>query len=72
VANKVWNYGNALGAEVSLKDFRKEIIIEMYNEAGQPRYGAQSVSLLGVRLSSSAGFRCECERCRYSKHQARE
>jgi len=34
-ANKVWNYGSGLGAEVSLKDFRKDIIIEMYNEAGQ-------------------------------------
>src|SRR3974390_2721202 len=34
-ANKVWNYGAALGAEVSLKDFRKDIILELYNEAGQ-------------------------------------
>jgi phage tail-like protein len=34
-ANKVWNYGSGLGAEVSLKDFRKEISIEVYNEAGQ-------------------------------------
>jgi phage tail-like protein len=34
-ANKVWNFGAGLGAEVSLKDFRKEIIIEIYNEAGQ-------------------------------------
>jgi phage tail-like protein len=34
-SNKVWNYGSGLGAEVSLKDFRKEITIEMYNEAGQ-------------------------------------
>jgi phage tail-like protein len=34
-ANKVWNFGSGLGAEVSLKDFRKEIIIELYNEAGQ-------------------------------------
>ena len=33
--NKVWNFGSGLGAEVSLKDFRKDIIIEMYNEAGQ-------------------------------------
>ena len=33
--NKVWNYGSGLGAEVSLKDFRKNIIIEVYNEAGQ-------------------------------------
>jgi phage tail-like protein len=34
-ANKVWNYGSGLGAEVSLKDFRKDIIIEVYNETGQ-------------------------------------
>ncbi|MBB3178419.1 phage tail protein [Variovorax sp. Sphag1AA] len=34
-ANKVWNFGGGLGAEVSLKDFRKDIIIEVYNEAGQ-------------------------------------
>jgi phage tail-like protein len=34
-ANKVWNYGSGLGAEVSLKDFRKDLIIEFYNEAGQ-------------------------------------
>lgn len=34
-ANKVWNYGSGLGAEVSLKDFRKQIILEVYNEAGQ-------------------------------------
>ena len=34
-ANKVWNYGSGLGAEVSLKDFRKDVIIEVYNESGQ-------------------------------------
>jgi phage tail-like protein len=34
-ANKVWNYGSGLGAEVSLADFRKNITIEVYNEAGQ-------------------------------------
>jgi phage tail-like protein len=34
-ANKVWNYGSGLGSEVSLKDFRKDIILEVYNEAGQ-------------------------------------
>ena len=32
-ANKVWNFGS--NNEVSLRDFRKDIIIEMYNEAGQ-------------------------------------
>lgn len=34
-ANKVWDFGAGLGAEVSLKDFRKDIVIEIYNEAGQ-------------------------------------
>jgi phage tail-like protein len=34
-ANKVWNYGSGLGGETSLKDFRKDIIVEVYNEAGQ-------------------------------------
>src|SRR5262249_3081810 len=34
-ANKVWNYGAGRGAQVSLRDFRKNIIIELYNEAGQ-------------------------------------
>lgn len=34
-ANKVWNYGAGFGAESSLRDFRKDITIEMYNEAGQ-------------------------------------
>src|SRR5258708_25215129 len=34
-ANKVWNYGSGLGAEVSLRDFRKDIILDVFNEAGQ-------------------------------------
>ncbi len=34
-ANKVWQLGAGLGAEVSLKSFRKDITIEVYNEAGQ-------------------------------------
>ena len=34
-ANKVWNFGAGLGVESSLADFRKDIIIELYNEAGQ-------------------------------------
>jgi phage tail-like protein len=34
-ANKVWNFGSGLGAETSLSDFRKDIILEVYNEAGQ-------------------------------------
>ena len=34
-ANRVWNFGSGLGAEVSLKNFRKDILLEVYNEAGQ-------------------------------------
>jgi phage tail-like protein len=34
-ANKVWDFGAGLGVEVSLKDFRKNVTIELYNEAGQ-------------------------------------
>ena len=34
-ANKLWNFGSGLGSEVSLKDFRKDITLEVYNEAGQ-------------------------------------
>jgi phage tail-like protein len=34
-AGKVWSLGNGLGSEISLADFRKDLIIEVYNEAGQ-------------------------------------
>jgi phage tail-like protein len=34
-AGRVWNFGSALGSEVSLANFRKEIYLELYNEAGQ-------------------------------------
>jgi phage tail-like protein len=34
-ANKVWNFGAGLGAEVSLADFRKDITVDVFNEAGQ-------------------------------------
>jgi len=32
---KVLNYGNGSEAESSLQDFRKDIILDVYNEAGQ-------------------------------------
>jgi phage tail-like protein len=34
-ANKVWSLGAGLGSESSLKDFRKDVRLELYNEAGQ-------------------------------------
>src|SRR5579864_7284224 len=33
--SKVWNYGQGLGSESALRDFRKDVIIEVYNESGQ-------------------------------------
>jgi phage tail-like protein len=34
-ANKVWSLSSGSGTEVSLKDFRRDLIIELQNEAGQ-------------------------------------
>jgi phage tail-like protein len=34
-ANKVYNLGGGEGNEVSLNDFRKDIVIDLFNEAGQ-------------------------------------
>ena len=34
-AGLVWNFGAALGSQVSLANFRKNIYLEFYNEAGQ-------------------------------------
>jgi len=34
-ANKVWNFDGNAGAEASLADFRRNLIIDVYNEAGQ-------------------------------------
>ena len=34
-ANKVWMVGQGKGSESSLRDFRKDIVIQVLNEAGQ-------------------------------------
>jgi phage tail-like protein len=34
-ANKVWSFGAGPGSEMSLADFRKDIILDVFNEAGQ-------------------------------------
>jgi phage tail-like protein len=34
-ANKVWNLNGGTGQQVSLRDFRKDLVIELLNEAGQ-------------------------------------
>ena len=53
-ANKVWNFGAGFGSEVSLKDFRKDIIIDLYNEAGQKVLSYQVFSMLGFGIRSLA------------------
>jgi phage tail-like protein len=34
-ANKVWLVGSGAGSEASLRDFRKDIVIQLLNESGQ-------------------------------------
>ncbi len=34
-ASKAWSFGSGPGSEVSLEDFRKDLILEVYNEAGR-------------------------------------
>ena len=34
-ANQVFNIGSSAGSEMSLKNFRRDIVLEMFNEAGQ-------------------------------------
>jgi phage tail-like protein len=34
-ADKTWRVGAGLGGEVALADFRKDVVLELYNEAGQ-------------------------------------
>jgi len=34
-ANKTWRVGAGLGGEVALADFRKDVVLEVLNEAGQ-------------------------------------
>ena len=71
-ANKVWNFGSGLGAEVSLKDFRKDVIIDVYNEAGQLVLSYKVYRCVGLGVPGAARPRRERERRRDPAHQARE
>ena len=62
-ANKVWNLNSGLGAEVSLKDFRKDVRLELLNEAGQVVLAYLIFRCWVSRLRSAAGTRRECQRC---------
>ena len=50
-AGKVWDLAGGLGREVSLQDFRKDITMEVYNEAGQLALSVPGLPLLGVGVS---------------------
>jgi phage tail-like protein len=43
-AFKIWNYGAGAGAQQSLADFRKDIILEVQNEAGRSRCPTRSIA----------------------------
>ena len=63
-ANKVWDYtnstkGSAPSQIVSLKDFRKDITIELYNEAGQ-KVIAYNVFRCRIPGNAGAGRRGQC------------
>ena len=61
-ANKTWRLGAALGSEVALTDFREDVLLEFYNEAGQ-RARLQDLSLLAVGSADAARARCQ-RQCR--------
>ena len=49
-ANKVWNFGSGLGAEVSLRDYRKDIIIELCDDIQRLFLRFRDDALLVVNL----------------------
>ncbi len=69
-ANKVWNISGS-GVEVSLKDFRKDIIIEVYNDAGQLVI-AYKVYRCWVPSSRPSRFGRQRQCGRHPAHQAGE
>ena len=49
-ASQVWNFGSSLGAETSLANFRKDIYLELYDEAGQ---AVVAYKLIGYSVSET-------------------
>ena len=71
-ANKVWQIGAGLGAEVSLKDFRKDITIEIYNEAGQLAIAYKVYRCWVSEYQAIARSRCQRQRRSDPAYQAGE
>ena len=55
-ANKVFHYGSGLGSEASLGDFRKDIVIQLYNEAGQVAMAFKVYNCWPSEYSALAGL----------------
>ncbi|MDQ1392384.1 MAG: hypothetical protein QOF30_1361 [Acidimicrobiaceae bacterium] len=64
-ANKVWDFSNAGGNEASLADFRKDVVIDIFNEAGQLVLAYQCVPLLGFALPGPSRPRRQQRRDRH-------
>ena len=64
-ANLVFNKNSG---SMSLKNFRKDIVIELLNEAGVPSDCLQGLSMLGLRVHCLARAGCGRKRCCHSKH----
>jgi len=64
-ANKVWSLGAGRGAEVSLKDFRKDVVLELLMRLDNS-CSLISLSLLGCGIQNPAqpGRQRECDRYR--------
>ena len=71
-ANKACRLGAGAGTEVGLVDFRTDIILDMFNEAGRLVLSYKILSLPGVGVSGDARLRCQRERRSDRTHQARE
>ena len=71
-ANKVWRLGAALGSEVALADFRKDVYLEFYNEGGATRARLQDLPLLAFALSGPAPTRRQQRGRRHRAARARE
>ena len=69
-ANLVNNFQG--DAAMSLKNFRKDIIIDVYNEAGQKVISYKRLPLLGVGVPGAARARRRRQRRGHPAHQARE
>ncbi len=70
-ANKVWSLGANPRAEVSLKDFRKDIVMDLYNQAGQVVIAYKIyrcwVSEYAILPDVDANAKCRCDQARHAR-----